>query len=387
MKNAPRCQLDWHATQFAIVAIVSSPESTTAWPLGWNDHWAALWAKVDDHSLVPVRVTRIDKGGITISKHRGHEQLAVAAKAVRSVVVGDFCGVDPKVSRIEVILERRTVFERRSPGVTRDSIELRSRAVASNMDKVFLLHALSQQDDDGDDPLVNIPRLIRELVLAYESGAEPVVVLTKADLVDDATRSQAVAMAAATAPNLAVMAVSNTSGLGVAEFRRNHVDGATSTLIGASGAGKSSLVNALAGYEVQPIGEVRESDGRGRHTTTAGQLIALDDETLLIDTPGIRGVGLWAARQGLDRVFDDVVSRTENCRFGDCTHENEPGCELREAIESGVVSNERVALWRTLGAELDALDAELEVAERELVRSRNQRARRRVRRRDSRLEE
>lgn len=364
---------------------MNSVDPSTQYPLGWNSHWEQLWAQTDTDGLTPVRVTRIDKGGITISTHRGHEQFAVAAKAVRSVVVGDFCGVDMDVSRIEAILERRTVFERRSPGVTRDTIELRSRAVASNMDNVFILHALSDRSDDDDSPLVNIPRLIRELVLAYESGAQPVVILTKADQVDESTQLAAIALAASSAPELDVVAVSNTVGTGVDAFRDEHVHGHTSVLIGASGTGKSSLVNALVGHEVQPIGEVRESDGRGRHTTTAGQLISLDDDSLLIDTPGIRGVGLWAARSGLDRVFDDVVSHTRHCRFGDCTHENQPGCELQGAIGRGDVAPERVEMWNALSEELDALDSDLEIAERESVRAKNQRARRRVKRRDSRL--
>ncbi len=145
-------------------------------PPGWNEHWAALWAEHGDDELVPCRVIRIDKGGITVAERRDDERLVIAAKAVRRVVVGDLCGLDPVAGRIESILPRLTVFERRSPGVARDQLQLQSRAVAANMDLVYVLQPL--------DPGLNPLRLARELVLAWESGAQPVVVLTKADKVD-----------------------------------------------------------------------------------------------------------------------------------------------------------------------------------------------------------
>ena len=139
-------------------------------PPGWDADWATSWASEDRGELAPCRVVRIDKGGVTVATEPGDERLVVAAKAVRRVVVGDVCGLDTEAGRIEQILPRRTVFERRSPGVARDQLQLRSRALAANMDRVFVLQPL--------EPGVNAARLARELVLAWESGAQPVVVLT-----------------------------------------------------------------------------------------------------------------------------------------------------------------------------------------------------------------
>ncbi len=350
-------------------------------PPGWDPDWAGAWAAAaPTDGLVPARVVRIDKGGITTSTGNA-EQLVVAAKAVRRVVVGDMVGLDPGAGRIELILPRRTVFERRSPGVGRDQVQVLSRALASNMDVVLVLQGL----DSG----VNLPRLARELVLAWESGAVPVVVLTKTDLVGPDEVAAGREQAMAWSPGVQVVCISARSADGLAEL--HEALGARSTrpphvvaLLGASGAGKSSLVNALAGHKVQLTAEVREGDRRGRHTTTAGQIVPLPGGDLVIDTPGIRGVGLWAADEGLEQAFADLQPAAEECRFDDCTHRTEPGCGILAGVAAGDLDPGRVEMWHELVAELESLEAGMEVMDRDTERQDNQRARRRAQRRDDR---
>lgn len=358
-------------------------------PLGWDEQWTELWLCDSHPGLSPALVTRIDKGGITVGLGRGSEQLVVAAKGSRHVVVGDMVALDRQAGRIEQILPRRTVFERRSPGVGRDQIQISSRALAANMDTVLVLQPL----DRG----VNLPRLARELVLAWESGAQPIVVLTKSDLVSAEERELQRSAAFKFAPGVDVLAVSAHQGPndptdsvvhgGMIELEPFLGPSSITVLLGASGAGKSSLVNALAGRPVQLTAEVRGSDRKGRHTTTAGQIVELRSGALLIDTPGIRGVGLWAADEGFERTFADLVPFVENCRFDDCTHTSEPGCGLLEAAEQGLVDQYRIEIFQALATELDQLEEGIEVLERNERKERNQRARRKARRRDEGIED
>jgi ribosome biogenesis GTPase len=354
-------------------------------PPAWDDGWRAAWAAhvttpEDGVDRAPCRVVRIDKGGITVATTPDDERLVVAAKSSRRVVVGDVCSLDVDAGRIDAILERRTVFERRSPGVQRDELRLESRPLAANMDRVLVLQPL----DTG----VNEARLARELVLAWESGATPIVALTKADLVDADAIAAGVESATVNSPDVAVVVVSTQQRSGLDELRDVLDAGDRAgqprvlALLGPSGAGKSTLANALAGHEVQLTAEVRDSDRRGRHTTTAGQMLTLDDHTWLIDTPGIRGVGLWAADDGLERAFADLSPFAQDCRFDDCSHRSEPDCGLRAAVERGDLAPVRLELWLRLVDELEDLEADLERRERAVERDDNQRARHRARGRD-----
>jgi len=343
-------------------------------PPGWDAGWQQVWdARNPTHAgRVPVRVVRIDKGGITVSAHAGDERLVVAAKAVRRVVVGDVCALDDDAGRIEEILARRTVFERRSPGGDRADVAITAKALAANMDVVLVLQGL--------DAGVNTSRLAREMVLAWESGARPVVVLTKADLVEAAERERQRAEAQRFAPGVPVACVASRIGddrsaSELAELRPHLSAGAVSVLLGSSGAGKSTLANALAGHPVQLTAEVREGDRRGRHTTTAGQMIPLADGSWLIDTPGIRGVGLWQADEGLEKAFADLAPFAQHCRFEDCTHRREPGCGVTAAVAAGDVGADRLEVWHELIAEIEQLEDEMEQHDRDVERQVNQRAR------------
>ena len=345
-------------------------------PPGWDAGWGATWRDqvaqgVVAGGMVPARVVRIDKGGITAATDPTDERLVVAAKTARRVVVGDVVALDAAAGRIEAILPRRTVFERRSPGVGRDEIRLESRPVAANMDRVLVLQPL--------DPGLNPQRLARELVLAWESGATPVVLLTKADLVDAAAVAVQVEEARRWAPGVQVHAVSTRRDHGADALRDITGEGHVLALLGSSGAGKSSLANLLAGTKVQLVAEVRDNDRRGRHTTSAGQMIRLSDGALLIDTPGIRGVGLWAADDGLERAFADLAPYADDCRFVDCTHRTEPGCGILAAVAAGQIGADRLAVWHDLVDELESLEADLEERDRQVVRQVNQASRHRAR--------
>lgn len=236
-------------------------------------------------------------------------------------------------SQILSTLPRRTCFFRREPGpIPRD------QAVAANFDWVFLLQSMNQN--------FNPARLERYLALAWQSGATPVIVLTKADLAD--APADYLARAAKAAPGVDVHAISTRTGYGMEALRPYLQSGKTLVFLGSSGVGKSSLVNALAGEEIMTVSGIRETDGRGRHTTTHRQLSRLPSGALIIDTPGMRELGMAEAEDGLAEAFSDVEQYLGRCRFRDCRHEKEPGCAVKSAIAAGALDPARWERYRKL---------------------------------------
>jgi ribosome biogenesis GTPase len=215
------------------------------------------------------------------------------------------------------------------------------QVVAANVDVVFLTAGL--------DVDLNSRRLERYLTLGWESGASPVVILTKADLCDDV--AAAVLEVESVAVGVPVHAVSNVTGDGVDDLAQYLVEGRTVAALGSSGVGKSSLVNRLAGEELMETGEVK-ADGRGRHTTTNRQLLLLPGGGLFLDTPGMRELRLWESEEGLAATFDDVAAAAARCRFSDCAHKSEPGCGVRAALADGSLDPERYLSWKKLQGEL-----------------------------------
>ena len=229
-------------------------------------------------------------------------------------------------SQIIKTLPRKTFFSRRDPTPGRGE-----QAVAANFDYVFIMQSLNHD--------FNSKRLERYLTLAWQSGAMPVVILTKADLMSDS--SSHIRAAEKTAAGVDVFAVSAKTGLGLDDLSGYLKPGKTLVFLGSSGVGKSSLVNALAGEEIMAVNEIREDDGRGRHTTTHRQLIMLKSGVAIIDTPGMRELGMWDVSTGLGDAFSDVEQYLGRCKFSDCRHQNEPGCAVKAAIENGELSMER----------------------------------------------
>jgi ribosome biogenesis GTPase len=236
---------------------------------------------------------------------------------------------------VRTYLPRRTAFMRST-----SSKRSEGPILAANVDHAIIAVSLAVELDLG--------RVERFLALAWESGAQPVVVLTKADLVPDATTlSYLVQDVETTAPGVPVLPVSSQRGEGLDVLAALVSDG-TSVLLGQSGAGKSTLANALLGEDVMTVHATRDVDGKGRHTTTTRNLLALPGGGALIDTPGLRGVGLWDAEIGVGQVFSEIQELAERCRFDDCAHAAEPGCAVLEALETGELSERRLESYRKL---------------------------------------
>lgn len=309
--------------------------------LGWDDWFDDGWRSLGSPGR-PGRVSRLDRGWSTVL---GDGEPRRVRNIGADVAVGDWVVPSEDGERVDHVLERRSAFVRRA---SFEGARAEAHTLAANVDVVFLTHSV------GSSP--NQRRLERELVLAYDSGAEPVVVLTKADLVDDPVTASATV--AEVAPLLPVVVTSGRRGEGLEALRGFAAGNRTLAFLGSSGTGKSTLVNGLLGSAVQATTEVREGDQRGRHTTVAAQLLALPGEGWLIDTPGVRALSLWLSGQGIERAFADIFDLMDQCRFRDCKHDQEPGCAVRAAIADGRLDPARFASLERLVAEEAALEAE-----------------------------
>ncbi len=286
----------------------------------------------------PARVSRVDRGRLTVLTADGERRVHPAAAlhdpdGLTSPAVGDWVALRGELA--VAVLPRRSAFTRTVAG--RASA---AQVVAANLDLVLVVDALAGATRGR--------RVERYLAVAWGSGATPVVVLTKADLCADV--ASAVAAVADDAPGVDVLAVSARTGEGLDAVRALLGEGRTAAMVGPSGAGKSSLANALAGREVAPTQDVREADGRGRHTTTSREMHLLPGGGLLVDTPGMRELGLYDD-EGVDTAYADVADLAVECRFRDCAHRTEPGCAVAAAIEDGRLDPGRLLGWRTLQAE------------------------------------
>lgn len=329
--------------------------------LGWDVTWEAVWAESPVSaraSARPGRVARIDRGWSTVW-FRPPSPAVPAGETIRvrnigaDVAVGDWVVVSADDERIESVLPRRSAFVRRA---SFEGQRAEAHTIAANIDDVFLLHSIASPP--------NQRRLERELVLAFDSGAQPIIVLSKRDLVDDESEiERRVTTVRSVAPGVDVHVVSGIRGDGLEVLRERARGYRTIALLGASGVGKSTIVNALVGNVAQRTADVREGDQRGRHTTTATTLVSLPAEPVgsagwLIDTPGVRAVSLWSSGQGIERAFSDIFDLMDHCRFRDCKHEEEPGCAVREAVDTGRLDPLRLVSMKNLVAEEAALEDE-----------------------------
>lgn len=313
--------------------------------LGWNAFFGESFREYAG-KYEPGRVSTVYKNGYKVYTKDG-EIRARASGNLRqngdSPAVGDWVAfsIDTTGSAtIHAVLPRKTKFSRKDAGRATGE-----QVIVTNIDTAFIVTSLNRD--------FNLRRLERYLVIAKESGAEPVIILSKSDVCEDLPLKMR--EVEETAPGVPAFAISSIENKGLEQLSPYIKEGKTIALLGSSGVGKSTLINALEGHERQKVGEIREDDSRGRHTTTERELILLDRGGIIIDNPGMREIQLWDAGEGMLDLFSDIEELSKQCKFSDCMHETEPGCAIKKAISEGTLSKARYESYIKLNKELLAV--------------------------------
>lgn len=324
--------------------------------LGWTDSHTTDFEPYAADGHVPARVAAQHRGAYVLLSEAGELRAETSGRLAHDAAgagdlpaVGDWVAAavrpEERAATIHAVLPRRTKFSRKVALAAAEE-----QVLAANVDAVFLLMSLNED--------YNLRRLERYLATAWESGAAPVIVLTKTDL--DPAHQLRVLEVEAIAFGVPVHAISNVTGDGLDLVRSHLGHGRTIALLGSSGVGKSTLVNTLAGEELLATQSIREEDGEGRHTTTHRQLVLLPGGGLVLDTPGLRELQLWESSDGLAETFEDVEELAAQCRFSDCAHRTEPGCAVQAALEDGTLPVGRWASYTKLQRELAHLERRLD---------------------------
>ena len=326
--------------------------STNLSGLGWNEFFDTCFQALSEAKLTPGRVIRQRKK--TYDVHDGnHQHRAVlsgkfyvkADTPLALPVVGDWVGFRGDNRKDQVMI--REVLPRKSQFVRKVVLEnTKPQVIAANVDIVFIVNGLDRD--------FNLRRIERYLSLTYESGAKPVIILNKIDLCDNP--EHVVREVEAVAVGVDVIAVSALAEKGIEQLTPYLKKGLTVAFLGSSGVGKSTLVNLLMGRTVMEVRDVRENDQRGRHTTTHRELFTLPNGAMIIDTPGLRELQLWGSEENLNQAFSEIEKLAESCRFSDCSHDSEPGCAVKSAVEAGDIDEARYANYLKLKKELMYLE-------------------------------
>jgi len=329
--------------------------------LGWNDRLEALFAPYRDSNLIPARVTRVDRGAVNVQTETGTATVSIAGQLdshgeAGPPAVGDWVGMDliGNDGVLRVILPRAGALVRRRPGKAD-----REQVAAANVDLVLVVESL----DRGPNPR----RIERACAIAWDGGAVPIVILTKLDLCQDA--DAAVARAREGAPFVDLLVVSAKVGVGMEILAGRLAEGTTAVLLGPSGVGKSTLANRLLGEEQLAVAEVREGDRKGRHTTTFRELFVLPSGACLIDTPGVRELGLSLDPEAVGAAFPEIEEAALRCFYGDCRHETEPGCAVQEAVDLEHLNAGRLGSFLRLRREAENLERRRDSSRRHEVRA------------------
>lgn len=321
--------------------------------LGWTEAFATQISETEQTCLARITTTGQNTyQGVTT---KGTCQLKLTGKLSRMIsekydlpAVGDWVVTDPDRQVIQRILQRQSSFVRNEAG-NRDQRQV----VAANINEIWLVMSLNHD--------LNLARLNRYVINAWDSGALPVIILTKADLAENL--AQSLSQIQLEHPGIDVFACSSYEGDGLEQLKARLTNYRTIALVGSSGVGKSTLINHLADRQVQKTGGIRDGDDRGKHTTTSRNLIPVK-EAWLVDTPGMRELGLWSSEEQLDQTFEDIALLTQGCRFNNCQHQTEPGCRITSALETGELTTDRLQQYQKLQRELAYLEKRTKENER-----------------------